>query len=310
MLYFIGLLILIGFVAYRMTPPEKLFELGISAERRISGLTLKTSEIEEGEIAYLEGGSGTPLLLLHGFGADKDNWVRMAKHLTSKYRVIAPDLPGFGDSLKQPDLNYDVPAQVARLKAFAASIGLSAFHIGGNSMGGYIAGNYAVEHPDQVLSLWLLNPLGVATSPDSEMFTMLRQQERPAVLVGDAEQYRELLAFAFHKPPFIPEVMIKELAKRAEASFPLNSKIFQQIHHITDGQVHFTVPLDTVLVGFEKPILITWGDNDRVLHAAGADILGKLVSQSEVQVMKDMGHLPMIEAPSKTAKQFLQFDQT
>ncbi|NGN98847.1 alpha/beta fold hydrolase [Grimontia sp. S25] len=309
MLYFIGILILIGFVAYRMTPPEKLFELGISAERRISGLTLKTSNIEEGEIAYLEGGSGTPLLLLHGFGADKDNWVRMAKHLTGKYRVIAPDLPGFGESFKQPDLNYDVPAQVARLKAFAESIGLSKFHIGGNSMGGYIAGNYAVEHPDQVFSLWLLNPLGVATSPDSEMFAMLRQQERPAVLVGDAEQYRELLAFAFHKPPFIPGVMIKELAKRAEASFPLNSQIFQQIHHISDGQVHFTVPLDTVLKDFDKPTLITWGDKDRVLHVAGADILGKLVPQSKVQVMKDMGHLPMIEAPSQTAKQFLQFHQ-
>ncbi|CZF83252.1 Lipase 1 precursor [Grimontia celer] len=308
-MFYILVFILLLVIAYVMTPAEKRFEWGVATERKMAGLVLKTTTISEGEVRYLEGGSGTPLLLLHGFGADKDNWVRMSKHLTGKYRVIAPDLPGFGESLKQPDLNYDVPAQVERLKAFVEAIGLSEFHIGGNSMGGYIAGNYAVEHPEQVLSLWLLNPLGVATSPDSEMFAMLRQQERPAVLVGDAEQYKELLAFAFHKPPFIPGFIIKELAKRAQVSFPLNSQIFQQIHHIDDGQVHFTVPLDTVLEGFHKPTLITWGDNDRVLHVAGADILGKLVPQSEVQVMKDMGHLPMIEAPSQTAKQFLQFHQ-
>ncbi|USH05722.1 alpha/beta fold hydrolase [Grimontia kaedaensis] len=292
-----------------MMPAEKRFEWGVATERKIAGLVLKTATISEGEVRYLEGGSGTPLLLLHGFGADKDNWVRMAKHLTGNYRVIAPDLPGFGESLKQLDLDYDVPAQVERLKAFVEAIGLPEFHIGGSSMGGYIAGNFAVAHPDQVLSVWLLNPLGVATSPDSEMFAMLRQKERPTVLVGDANQHKELLAFAFHKPPFIPGFMIKELAKRAQVSFPLNSQIFQQIHHITDGQVHFTVPLDTVLEGFDKPMLITWGDNDRILHVAGADILGKLVPQAEVQVIKDMGHLPMVEAPSQTAKQFLQFDQ-
>ncbi|CZF86282.1 alpha/beta fold hydrolase [Grimontia marina] len=303
------LILLVLTAVYTLTPPEKRFEWGVATERKIAGLSLKHTTISEGSITYLEGGKGTPLLLLHGFGADKDNWVRMAKHLTKKYRVIAPDLPGFGESFKHTELDYDVTSQVARLSEFADKLGLTQFHIGGNSMGGYIAANYAVTCPDHIECLWLLNPLGIASSPDSEMFAMVKEKKRPPVLAGNVEQYQALVAFVFHNRPFIPGFIIEELAKRAEASFPLNSKIFQDIHHIDDDGVHFAAPLDEVLKGFDKPLLITWGDKDRVLHPKGAKILSAIVPSASVEMMHDMGHLPMIEKPASTAQQFIQFDQ-
>lgn len=154
------LILLVLTAVYTLTPPEKRFEWGVATERKIAGLSLKHATLSEGSIAYLEGGKGTPILLLHGFGADKDNWVRMAKHLTKKYRVIAPDLPGFGESFKRAELDYDVTSQVARLSEFADKLGLTQFHIGGNSMGGYIAANYAVTCPEHIECLWLLNPFG------------------------------------------------------------------------------------------------------------------------------------------------------
>jgi len=59
-----------------------------------------------------KGGKGETLVLLHGFGANKDNWTRLAKYLMSHYRIIAPDLPGFGESSSPNDIDYTVAAQV------------------------------------------------------------------------------------------------------------------------------------------------------------------------------------------------------
>ena len=92
-----------------------------------------------------------------GSGADKDNWDRFAKRLTGSYRVIAPDVPGFGDSSKIPGAKYDMQTQVMRVHEFVRAIGLKKFHIAGNSMGGLIAGMYAASYPEDVLTLGLFD---------------------------------------------------------------------------------------------------------------------------------------------------------
>src|SRR3546814_3852481 len=117
---------------------------------------------------YLEGGDASkPLLLLvHGFAGDKDNWSMIAPYLTRDYHVIAPDLPGFGENERNPDLAYDLQAQTARLKAFADTLGLSRPHVGGHSMGGWIALRYATEYPAALASLILLHNAGVNRSEE------------------------------------------------------------------------------------------------------------------------------------------------
>jgi pimeloyl-ACP methyl ester carboxylesterase len=284
-----------------------LFTLGTFAERKISGLKLKKIEIEEGEISYLQGGSGTPLVLLHGFGADKDNWVRLARYLTPHFQIIAPDLPGFGESFKDPDLNYDVLPQTQRLNSFVNAMGLEHFHLAGNSMGGYIAGNYAVEFPEKINSLWLLNPLGVESSPSSPMFEQVLRDELPVILSKNREEYESLLDNVFHKRPFIPGFAISELSKIAENNFSLYQKIFKDIHHIKDGSIKFSSPLEGRLKGFSKPTLITWGDKDRILHPSAGTILSREIINSQLQLIKDIGHLPMLESPKTTANQFISF---
>ncbi|MCP3952871.1 MAG: alpha/beta hydrolase, partial [Desulfobacterales bacterium] len=107
-------------------------------------------------IEYLEGGQGDTLLLLHGFGANKDNWTRIGKHLTPHFRVIAPDLPGFGESGKNPDGDYSISAQARFVKDFVQALGIKSFHIGGSSMGGNIAGAYASSNPETLKSLLLI----------------------------------------------------------------------------------------------------------------------------------------------------------
>jgi pimeloyl-ACP methyl ester carboxylesterase len=89
-------------------------------------------------IAYLEGGSGEPLVLVHGFGADKDNFTRVARWLTPHYRVIAHDVVGFGESTHLPDADYRYAVQAERVRAFVQALGLARVQLGGNSMGGGI----------------------------------------------------------------------------------------------------------------------------------------------------------------------------
>ncbi|WP_257288047.1 alpha/beta fold hydrolase [Endozoicomonas sp. SESOKO2] len=301
------ILLLLCLVGYSVTPSERLFQIGVSAERKLAGLSTKSIMIGEGEISYIEGGTGDVILFLHGFGANKDNWVRLAKHLKNDYSVIALDLPGFGNSFKDINLKYDVESQVSRVNEFINKLGITKFHIAGNSMGGYIAGNYASKYPEQVMSLWLLNTLGVQSADDSEMFKDISENKRPMVLAKNRSEFDQLISFVFANPPFMPEFVISELSKTAIKSYDLNYKIFHEVHKIDQNKISFSLPLDSELGKFSKPVLITWGRQDRVLHHSGAKVLSKIVPQSEIIIMNDIGHLPMMEAPKVTADQFISF---
>jgi abhydrolase domain-containing protein 6 len=130
----IPVLIVVVLVGLYYLFPAATFALLTNLERNAAGLQPQRISIEGLQIEYLEGGKGEPLVLLHGFGGDKDNWTRFGKHVTPHFKVIAPDLPGFGESSADPDLNYTISAQVDRVKAFVQALGIPAFHLGGNSM--------------------------------------------------------------------------------------------------------------------------------------------------------------------------------
>ncbi len=307
--YILSMILLLMLIIYLITPSDKLFEFSLNLERSLAHLNLKTVSITEGEISYLESKNKNlpTLVLLHGFGANKDNWTRMSKYLSNKYHVIALDLPGFGESFKSPKLEYGILTQVARVNEFAKAIKMKKFHIAGNSMGGLIAANYAVTYPSEVKSLWLLNTLGVISAPLSEMAKMIKNNQPPILIAKNAKDFDELLGFLFHKKPFLPKFAKDVLAKEAISNAENNSKIFQEL--LTINTETSTINLEKILINFTKPLLVTWGDKDRVLHYKAAGILATIVPQAQINVMTDIGHLPMLEAPKQTANEFLEFDR-
>ena len=246
------------------------------------------------------------MLLVHGFGADKDNWTRMAALLTPRYRVIAPDLPGFGDSDRPETASYTVPEQVERVAAFARALQLDRFHLGGNSMGGFIAGLYAVRYPQQLRSLWLLDPAGVDSGEHSDMFKQIFAGGPVPLIANDAASYRALLAYCFSRPPQLPGSILRLLGARAAERAPLNTVIFDAIRNRSGS---LEAPLLALAPLLDTPTLIVWGDNDRVLHRSGAEVLHRLLPKSKVVLMPGIGHLPMMEAPAQTAKDWLAFQQ-
>jgi len=300
-------IVLLFTTLYVITPIQTLFHYMINAERSISGLRLHNLKTDDLEIEYLRGGSGTPLVLLHGFGADKDNWNRVSGYLTEHFDVIAIDLPGFGNSTDNIALDYDVFSQVSRLKKILDILKIREFNLAGSSMGGYIAGNFSAQHPMRVKNLWLIGPFGVGGSEKSEMFSEIKNGQNPIVLPRTELEFIQLLDFLFVEPPYMPEPIVKYLAMKAEQRVALNTKIFEQIHRMKNGETHPESPLNEVLKNYNGPVLVSWGQEDRVLHISGANILKKVIPQAQINIMPNVGHLPMLENPKETANSFLAF---
>ena len=143
--------------------PSLLKEPLLHLNRSLSGMEEKTTTAALHTIHYLDSGApsqpapgnpgATPLVLLHGIFAEKDHWVDFARPLTSQYRVIAPDFPGFGESTRLDDQPYDYAAHIQRLGALLDALGIEKAHLAGNSMGGTIAALFALQHPERVASV-------------------------------------------------------------------------------------------------------------------------------------------------------------
>ena len=291
-------------IAKVSSDPGLLLRIATEQERGAANLAERTTTWEDHAITYLEGGDpdGEPVLLIHGFAADKDNWTRFSKYLARKgYRVIAPDLPGHGQSSKISTHRYSIANQVAFVEAFRQELDLGPVHLAGNSMGGQISARYAAEYPDRVRTLGLLNPGGVTSPIPSERQQVILETGVNPLLVTSVADFDRLLAFVFVEPPRLPGVVKRYFADRAVENRPFNELIWSHIN----GEAF--EPLEPHLGRIHAPTLVLWGDTDRVLHPSGAQVFVDGIPNSRFILMSAMGHVPMIERPGDTAAHYFRF---
>jgi pimeloyl-ACP methyl ester carboxylesterase len=294
-------LLIVLLVGWVYLAPESVVRAVFGLDRQRSGVVRKEIDLPGGlHFVYLEGGHGEPLMLLHGFGGDKDNFTRAARSLTPRYRVIIPDLTGFGESSRPPGADYAPPAQVERLRELAKALGITRLHLGGSSMGGDLAMTWAVNHPQEVESLWLLDPAGVWSVPPTGLDAFRKKMGREPLIVHSGKELGETLALAMSDPPFIPRPMLDVIARPRVANVALEEEILRQIR---------ADPMEARVRGLATPALIVWGDHDRVLDPRSAEVLHKLLPASRVVIMKGLGHMPMFEQPKKSADVYLAFRQ-
>ncbi len=301
-LYLLGAVLLAVLIAYFVFP-KVFYDLMTGLIRLRGGMRKKSIKVGDNIWPYLDGGrrDGVPVILLHGFGGDKDNWSLYAPHITKHHRLIAPDLPGFGENDRALDRDYDVKTQTHRLNAFLDAMSINQCHIGGNSMGGFIALQFAMDYPQKILSLTLFNNAGVVGENKSELQVAAEKGENSLAL-ANLEDVDRLMSFVAHKPVSMPKNFKKLFFAEAAEHRELLDKIFWQIagSGIND-------PLNDRLGEVAAPSLIIWGRHDRLIDVSCVDVLDKGLKRSEAVILEDVGHIPMIEKPKDTASAHLAF---
>ncbi|HXP00834.1 MAG TPA: alpha/beta fold hydrolase [Luteibacter sp.] len=248
--------------------------------------------------SYYEGGNGPTIVLLHGFAANKETWLEMVKGLTDHFHVIIPDLPGWGESSRNENGDYGIPAQAARLETFAAAVGAQRFLLVGQSMGGAIAGVYADQHPERVASLVLMSSLGL-TFKENDFAREVKAGKDPFIY-HDRADLEAMLARIFLKPPHIPGRLEDALLARNQKDHAFIERTFNQLKEPSQA-----FALDPVIGKLSMPVLGVWCREDKIIDVSALDTLrGGLKNSPSIgaTVLNGCNHMPMLEKPDEIAR--------
>ena len=166
-------------------------------------------------------------------------------------------------------------------------------------MGGFFAGIYAVRYPDEIISLGLFDAGGVKSLEKSVVTKMIEKGENP-FLLRDSNDMSRLGALAFANPPSILYPLKKVMIRTALA----NRKIYEK--ELKEMNPDF-LSLEKELPNIKAPTLILWGDQDKILDVSSVPVFEKGLKNHKTVIIKDCGHLPMLEKPQETATQYLDF---
>jgi len=296
----IAILLVIGAaVAGHYAFPEKVAGYIIDAARSKAGLTKKAIKIDDHNIVYLEGGKGPTIVLLHGYTGSKDNWTRFAVYLTKDYHVVIPDIPGYGESSMIEKAPYDLSNQVWRLHKFAQLIELKKFHVAGNSMGGLFAGSYAVRYPDEIISVGLFDAAGVRSLEKSTVMQMI-EKDKNLLVLKDSNDLPRLMSLFFTNPPSLPYPLKRVFIQTALANREFYEKERKEIFPDFYSR-------ENELPNIKAQTLILWGDQDKVLDVSSVPVFEKGLENHKTVIIKDCGHVPMLERPQETATHYIDF---
>ena len=275
----------------------------IQYERNKSDLDVKSFTLTSGDkLVYAENANltGEPLLLIHGFGGNKDNFTRIADELED-YHLIIPDLLGFGESSKPMSADYRSQAQATRLHELLQAKGLASnIHIGGNSMGGAISVAYAAKYPKDVKSLWLVDSAGFWSAGVPKSLEGATLENNP-LLINSKEDFYKMYDFVMYKPPYLPKSVKAVFAQERINNKELDAKILEQI--VTDNVEERA----QIIADYNIPTLVVWGEKDQVIKPETVNVIKDIIPQAQVIMMEDIGHVPMIEAVEQTAEDYKGF---
>lgn len=262
----------------------------------VTGLSSHHAGVDGHRMVWLEGGnrSGEPVVLVHGFGASKENWLPLLPFLARRYHLLLVDLPGWGESQFHPDADYGMDHQVTRLAAWMRMrLGRPA-HVVGSSMGGGISGLLAARHPALVLTLTLMNAAGV-TGQGRTPFELALMDGHNGLVARNMKGVFTLLATVMSSRALavlLAPAMYPDMVTRRH----VNEHLFRQLMQ------HQPDPEQEAFSRVTVPTLVLWGVEDQALHVSCADTFKQLIPHAEVRLLRGIGHLPMVEAPHVTAR--------
>jgi pimeloyl-ACP methyl ester carboxylesterase len=278
-----------------------LYNLNMAVEAKLYRLHKIVVPITEMTVSTWQGGpyeASSSVLMLHGFSADKNIWLRFARHFVGNYRVIIPDIAGHGETGFKAGGGYDIPLQAKRMIQLLDVCGVEKVHVIGNSMGGYMAAWLAATYPDRIVSVALIDPAGVTAPEASDLERHLAKGHNP-FLINSREEFRRLYAMTMAEPPWVPGVVLDAIAQRYE-------QCRDELEEIFNG-FRASPPMEPKLPDIKAPALLLWGHKDRLIDVSSVAIWSKGIENLRVEVWDHIGHMPMVELPTSTARLYGEF---
>ncbi|MEB0045875.1 MULTISPECIES: alpha/beta fold hydrolase [unclassified Pseudomonas] len=273
-----------------------LYDVSMATEAKLYRLHKIVVPISEMTVSTWQGGpyeAASSVLMLHGYSADKNIWLRFARHFVSDYRVIIPDLAGHGETGFKAGGGYDIALQSKRMIQLLDVCGVEKVHVIGNSMGGYIAAWLAATYPDRVASVTLIDPAGVTAPELSDLAQQLNKGHNP-FLIHSKEEFRHFYAMTMANPPWVPGVVLDAVAQRYEQRREALAEIFTDFHA--------SPPMEPKLADIRCPALLLWGRKDRLIDVSSVSVWSKGIADLRVEIWDHIGHMPMVEQPVRAAR--------
>ncbi len=257
--------------------------------------------IDGNRVHYRDEGVGEPLVLIHGTASSLHTWDTWVQGLKSNYRVIRLDLPGFG--LTGPDRadRYEIEDDVRLLTAFLARLGVEKVHLAGSSLGGRIAWQLALDYPEKVESMTLLNALGYPQERWPLPIEMAQWPFMDKIMASFSPRfmYASGLKDVYYDEALVNERLVDRYFELSR--YPGNLAAFPK-------RVQARLDMDASLITeIRVPTLILWGEEDQYFPAENAHRFGSDIANSRVHVYPDVGHLPMEEVPELSLAHFIAF---
>lgn len=268
----------------------------------------KTIALNGVNIHYIEAGEGPVVLLLHGLGSSLDTWRQNIQPLASAgFTVLAPDLPGHGDSDKPESLDYDPLAAVDFTGRFLDTLEVRKASLVGSSAGGLVAAMFALEHPERTGKLALVAPGGLGR----QVSWFLRLMSVPAIgeflfrpwmynLLGINKR-------VFYEPSSVPDGVLTEMARVHALPGSTRSTLRSLRSSINlrglrpEWQVLHRLPQ------LAAPLMCLWGEQDNIIPVSHASLVKKAIPHSLVRTLPQCGHWPHMEKPDEFNALLTQF---
>ncbi len=256
----------------------------------------KFINVDEHKIRYLESGnSDNTLVLIHGLGASAERWEYVIPHFKEHYRVIVPDLIGFGYSDK-PLVDYTTEFFSEFLKKFLNKLEISNPVIVGSSLGGQITAEYTINNNNDVQKLILVSPSGVMkhSTPALDAYVM-------AALYPNMEAAKSAFEMMSGTSKDIDQKIVESFVERMQLP---NAKMafMSTLLGLKNSQV-LTEKLSSITV----PTMVVWGGKDPVIPVKYADSIVSTIKDCRFYRMDGCGHTPYVEAPDDFVKIVMEF---
>ena len=260
-------------------------------------------ELHGDRVAYRDAGSGDALLLIHGMAGSSDTWRAVIPQLSKKYRVVAPDLLGHGQSAK-PRSDYSLGAFAVCLRDLLDELGVSRATIIGQSLGGGVAMQFVYQHPDYCERLVLISSGGLGpdvgwtlrllSAPGAEL---LLPAIAPPPVVNAGNKLRSWLSKGGIQSPRGAE-MWSAYSSLSDAQ--TRQAFLRTLRSVVDYRGQSVSALNRLHLSRQLPTMVIWGDRDAIIPIDhGYRCAGP--SGTRLEVLEGVGHFPHVERPSEVA---------